>query len=58
MKITITRIEPVGKPYTLQVYAFKLNGDLGRFINRILGQNVQGHGLDMSWLIVSLEESM
>ena len=29
-----------------------------RFINRILGRNVQGHGLDMSWLIVALEESV
>ena len=38
--------------------AFKLNGDLERFINRILGRKVQGHGLDMSWLIVALEESM
>ena len=54
--VLFPRIEPVGNPTGRS--AFKLNGDLGRFINRILGRNVQGHGLDMSWLIVALEESM
>ena len=29
--------------------AFQLNCDLGKFINRILGRNVQEHGLNMSY---------
>ena len=28
------------------------------FINRVIGRNVLGHGLTMSWLFVAFEESM
>ena len=50
------RIEPVGKLY--RGSAIKLNCDLGRFINRILGRNVQRHGLNMSWPIFAFRQSM
>ena len=51
-KMKKTRIEPVGRS------AFNLNCNLGRFINRILGWNIQGHKLNIYWLIVALEDSM
>ena len=38
--------------------ALNVNCDLGRFINRILGGNVQDHRLNMSGLIVALGENI
>ena len=54
--IVATRIEPVGKPY--RGSAFALNCGLQWPIIRILGRNIQGHGLNRSWLIVELDRSM